>query len=317
MPAEIAKNISPAVLQQPEISFVRIFRTAKDYYLLTKPKVMVLLLISTACPMFLAAGELVSLKLMFFTMLGGALVSGSAAAINCVWEADTDRLMERTKNRAIAAGRLTPTQGTVFAIIIGMIGLLVMTVFVNPVAASISLFGHFFYVFVYTIWLKPITPQNIVIGGAAGAVPPMVGWAAVSGSISLTSALLFAVIFLWTPPHFWALALNKNADYRRAGIPMLPVVAGERVTHLQMCAYALALLPVSMLLVLTNEALGWLSMGVLMSLGVVFAWKTYELKRLGEAGHEDREAKAWDVFKFSLIYLTAFFACLVVDSVLC
>ncbi|MCL4130302.1 UNVERIFIED_CONTAM: hypothetical protein GTU68_051644 [Idotea baltica] len=312
MQAEIAKSTYSSIPTKSVSS--GILARAKDYYLLAKPKVLVLLLVSTVCPMFLAAAGPVSIQLIFFTLLGGALISGSAAAINCVWEADTDRLMERTKNRAVAAGRLSPMQGAAFAVIIGMIGLLVMTVFVNPVAASISLFGHFFYVFVYTIWLKPITPQNIVIGGAAGAVPPMVGWAAVSGSITLSSLLLFAIIFLWTPPHFWALALNKNADYRRAGIPMLPVVAGESITHRQMLAYAVSLLPVSMLLVLSNDSLGWFSMTVLLVLGVVFAWKTYELKCLGEDANEEKVAKAWDVFSFSLIYLTAFFVCLVVDS---
>ena len=313
MSAELAKDLNTYSSLDASRS---IGAVVKDYFLLMKPKVLLLLLISTACPMFLAAGGGVSFELLFWTMLGGTLVSGSAAAINCVWEAGTDRLMERTKNRAVAAGRLSPTQATVFALSIGMLGLLVMTIFVNPVAASLSLFGHFFYVFIYTIWLKPSTPQNIVIGGAAGAIPPMVGWAAVSNSVTLTSFLLFAVVFLWTPPHFWALALNKNSDYRRAGIPMLPVVAGERATHLQMLAYALTLPPVSILLVSTNPHLGWFSMCILTLISVVFAWKTYELKCLGDSLSEEREKKAWDVFSFSLIFLSLFFFCLVVDSLL-
>lgn len=309
---EATRQISAAVYARPLV----LKQTLRDYVQIAKPNILSLLLISTGCPMLLAAAGPVSLKLMLWTLLGGALLSGSAAAINCVWEKDTDKLMERTKNRPIAAGRLTPTEGTIFATVIGMLGLLVLTVFVNPVAAAIALFGHFFYVFIYTIWLKPITPQNIVIGGAAGAVPPMVGWAAVTGEISLTSILLFSVVFLWTPPHFWALALNKNQDYQRAGIPMLPVVAGERMTHRQMLGYALSLLPVSMLLVLSSDTLGWFSMTVLLTIGAIFSWKTYELKLLGDAADERKVAKAWDVFKFSLLYLSLFFFCLVADSLI-
>ena len=275
--------------------------------------------------MILAAGGKPHFPTVLWTLIGGALISGSASALNCVWEKNSDRLMERTRNRPIPAGRLSPTTGVVFSLAIGFCGLILMASLVNPLAAAIALFGHFFYVFVYTMWLKPSTAQNIVIGGAAGAVPPMVGWAAVTGTIDLTSVLLFLLVFLWTPPHFWALALNKNEDYRRAGIPMLPVVAGERATHLQMLCYAIALLPVSILLVFSNRDLGWFSLVMLSSIGCTFLYKVYQLRALGltqiaardpQAAAEACEKKAWDVFGFSLIYLALFFICLVLDATL-
>ena len=287
----------------------------EDYLSLTKPGVMSLLLVSTVCPMLLAGGGRVSVLLVLYTLLGGALISGSASAINCVWDRDIDRLMERTQKRPLAAARLLPLNAIIFSFVIGLLGLVVLALGANPLAASIALGGHLFYVFVYTMWLKRTTPQNIVIGGAAGAVPPMVGWAAVTGSLELTPILLFLLVFLWTPPHFWALALNKNSDYKRAGVPMLPVVAGESATHTQMLCYALALLPVSLLLVLTNPYLGWFSGCVLISLGIVFVVRIVELRALVHSDPELKTKKAWQVFGFSLIYLALFFGCLVIDSV--
>lgn len=288
-----------------------------DYLSLCKPKIIVLLLISTYCPMVLASGGKLEASLAFAALIGGALVSASASAINCVFEKDSDALMNRTKNRPIAAGRLSQKEGLIFAIVIGAIGLVVLYFACNPLAAALSLFGHFFYVFIYTIWLKRRTPQNIVIGGAAGAMPPLVGWAAVTGSVNLTALLLFLVIFLWTPPHFWALALNKNEDYQRANIPMLPVVAGEAATHKQMFYYALSLIPFSIWLVFSDPYLGNFSLVALLALGIVFAFKTWQLMDLGKKGAEKevREKKAWDVFGFSLVYLALFFVCLVVDSI--
>ena len=286
-----------------------------DCFSLMKPRIIPLLLISTCCPMVLASGGHAPFRLVIWVLLGGALISGSASAMNCIWERDIDRLMERTKNRPMAADRLSLTFSVGYAFVVGLLGLLILAYGANPLAAAIALGGHLFYVFVYTIWLKRITPQNIVIGGAAGAVPPMVGWAAVTGEINLTAVLLFLLIFLWTPPHFWALALNKNSDYQRAGIPMLPVVAGERSTHIQMLCYALALIPVSVLLVISDPRLGAFSLTAMILLGVIFAWKILELKILAIDAPAQKEKKAWDVFGFSLIYLGLFFVCLVVDSV--
>jgi heme o synthase len=289
-------------------------RVIADYISLTKPGIMVLLLISTLCPMVLAAHGDVTLVELVGALIGGALVSGSASVFNCVFDRDIDAVMERTKNRPLAAGRLAPKSAVIFGTIIGCSGVLIIATLLNPMAALIAVYGHLFYVVIYTIGLKRTTPQNIVIGGAAGAIPPLVGWAGVTGSLNLTALLLFLIIFLWTPPHFWALALNKNSDYKRAGLPMLPVVAGEAATHKQMLLYALALLPVSVWLVLSDELLGSFSMIMLLSLGAVFSWKVFQLKLLTDA--EAKTKKAWDVFGFSLIYLGLFFACLVIDSTL-
>jgi heme o synthase len=296
------------------VLFVSFMSYVSDFISLTKPKVISLLLVSTCCPMILASGGSVSVITICFTLLGGALISGSACAINCIWERETDALMQRTKDRPLAAGRLSPFPALIFALVIGVAGFLVLWFYLNPFAAGIALSGHLFYVFVYTMWLKPWTPQNIVIGGAAGAVPPLVGWAAVTGTLDLTAVLLFLVVFLWTPPHFWALALNKNQDYKRAGIPMLPVVAGEAVTHNQMLFYSILLIPVCILLVMTNDYLGWLSFIGMGTLSLIFTYKIIQLKRLIHSTSELRTKKAWDVFGFSLIYLAMFFFCLVIDS---
>ncbi len=291
-----------------------VYSFVSDLFSLMKPGVLTLLLVSTWCPMVLASKGTVSFPLVLLTLLGGALVSGSACGLNCWWERGTDALMERTKNRPLPAGRISPKTALIFSLSIGALGFLILWLYVNPLAALIALGGHLFYVFVYTIWLKPWTPQNIVIGGAAGAVPPLVGWAAVTGRVDLTAILLFLIVFLWTPPHFWALALNKNSDYQRAGIPMLPVVAGETVTHKQMFFYGLLLIPFSIFLVFSSEMLGWFSLVALSLLSAVFCFKIFQLKKLSVSAHDQKTRKAWDVFGFSLIYLAAFFVCLVVDS---
>lgn len=288
----------------------------KDFISLTKPKVMSLLLISTVCPMVLAAGWEINFSLLCIVLIGGALVSGSASAFNCIWDRDIDAIMERTLKRPIVLGRLTPGVAFLFSVSIGLLGLLILGYLVNPYAAAIALFGHFFYVFVYTIWLKRSSTQNIVIGGAAGAVPPMVGWVAVTGSLDVNAALLFLVVFLWTPPHFWALALNKNADYTKAHIPMLPVIAGEAKTLVQMFWYSIALIPCSLLLVLFNEKLGWISFVVMATLGIIFSWKILKLMRSTNDSAEQRSKGAWGVFGFSLVYLALFFVCIVVDALI-
>ncbi len=285
-----------------------------DFISLTKPGVMTLLLISTGCPMLLAAGGTLSWKIALSAIFGGALVSGSASAINCIWDRDIDAIMSRTKNRPLAAGRLSPVSALLFSLVLGLVGLAVLGYQLNPLAAGVALFGHFFYVFVYTMWLKRTTPQNIVIGGAAGAVPPIVGWVAVTGSIDLTALLLFLVVFLWTPPHFWALALNKNNDYQRAGVPMLPVVAGEKVTLNQMYWYSLSLIPVIGLLTVVNAELGWFFGVVMTGVNVIFSYLIYDLRSLPATMTEQKTEKAWRVFNFSLIHLTLFFVCLVIDS---
>ena len=287
-----------------------------DFISLTKPRILILLLISTCCPMVLAMQGTIQYEVMFWALISGALISGSASAVNCIYDRDIDVIMERTKQRPIPAGRLSVISSTVFALLIGFLGLFLMARFINPQAATVALFGHFFYVLIYTMWLKRSTPQNIVIGGAAGAVPPVVGWVAVTGEINLTAVLLFALVFLWTPPHFWALALNKNTDYQRAGIPMLPVVMGPEVTHLQMLVYSIALIPTTILLVMSDPQLGIFSMVLFLLLGGCFTFKIWQLKTMPlDTPLEHREKKAWDIFGFSLIYLACAFFTLVFDSV--
>jgi heme o synthase len=304
------QRISDLIKTNPIFSFVA------DLINLTKPGILVLLLISTACPMVLASGGDVTLHQIFLALMGGALVSGSASTFNCIFDRDIDAIMNRTKNRPLAAGRISVFTAFVFATILAILGIGILAIYLNLLAAALALFGHLFYVLVYTIWLKRTTPQNIVIGGAAGAIPPLVGWAAVTGNIGWTAFLLFLVIFLWTPPHFWALALNKNSDYQKAGIPMLPVVSGEEKTFRQMMFYGLSLIPVSMALVIVDEQLGWFSMLSLIGINLVFCFKIYQLWLFSKTNPEKKVSKAWDVFGFSLIYLGLFFICIVVDSTL-
>lgn len=314
-----SQEITVGAGSKPAQSFPANFEQSKSFVLdlisLMKPRVLSLLLISTICPMFLAAQGDVPSRAIFLALLGGFLISGSASVFNCVWDRDIDAIMERTKNRAIPAGRIAVSTAVIFGLLLGVLGYLILNFGLNTYAALIALFGHFFYVFVYTIWLKRITPQNIVIGGAAGAIPPLVGWVGVRGQLDFEAILLFLIIFLWTPPHFWALALNKNSDYQKAGVPMLPVVAGESKTHLQMLLYALSLIPISMWLVAFNKDLGFFSYATMLFLGIVFSYKVYDLMRSIDLAQEIKTKKAWDVFGFSLVYLALFFVCIVVDSI--
>lgn len=314
-----SQQASSTTLRNPALgpwSALELRAVVADFISLTKPGIIVLLLISTCCPMVIASRGAVPMDRVFWALVGGALMSGSASALNCIWDRDIDAIMLRTRNRPMAAGRLPLFAALLFSAALGAIGLVVLSHFLNPLSAAISLAGHLFYVFVYTIWLKRRTPQNIVIGGAAGAVPPLVGWAAITGSVNIDAVLMFLVVFLWTPPHFWALALNKNEDYRRANVPMLPVVAGERATYVQMAIYAVLLIPTSLLLVWTNEDLGVFSFVTLLLLGLVFLAKIVKLMRLKQPTLEVKTKAAWDVFSFSLLYLALFFVCLVVDSLL-
>lgn len=293
----------------------------KDYFELIKPRIIVLLLISTGCPMILAAHGQVHAATIFYALLGGALVSGSAGVLNCIWDKDIDAIMNRTKNRPLAAERVSVEGAFLYSLVLFVLGVGLIALQLNPLAAAVSIFGHFFYVLVYTIGLKRSSVQNIVIGGAAGAVPPIVGWVGVTGHIDLEAILLFLLIFLWTPPHFWALAINKNQDYQRAGVPMMPVVCGEVRTQREMFWYALSLLPVSWLLVAVNQDLGAVSFLSLTLLSATFAWKVHQLRPLvraadSQAVFEEKTKKAWDIFWFSIIYLALFFVCLVVDSMI-
>src|SRR4051794_9040087 len=217
----------------------------RDYLTLTKPKVQSLLLLTTVTTMYVAGDP--SPGLVFLTCLGGALSAGGAGAINHAVDRDIDRLMARTAERPVAAGRISPQAAIAFGSLLGAASFALLSLTVNPLAAALSLSGLCGYVFVYTLWLKRSTPQNIVIGGAAGAVPPLVAWAAVTGGLDGTAFYLFAIIFFWTPPHFWALSLLMKDEYAKVGVPMLPVVRGERETRRQILLYTILLYAVTQL----------------------------------------------------------------------
>jgi protoheme IX farnesyltransferase len=223
--------------------------TTAAYFQLTKPRIIVLLLVTTVPAMMLAERGVPSLGLVLATLLGGAIAAGSANAINCYLDRDIDEVMRRTRRRPLPAHRVTPEHALAFGYILGTISFFLLSVTVNVLAASLALSAIAFYVFVYTMWLKRSSVQNIVIGGAAGAAPALVGWAAVTGSVGLAAWVLFAIVFVWTPPHFWALAMRYSGDYRAAGIPMLPVVRGAEETRRQILLYSLVLFGTSLVLV--------------------------------------------------------------------
>jgi protoheme IX farnesyltransferase len=258
--------------------------------------------------MIMAAHGLPPLGLMFLTLLGGALSAASAGAFNCVYDRDIDRIMQRTKLRPVATGRISVRNGLVAATLAGIAGFGVLYLFVNPLAAWLSLSGNAFYVLVYTMWLKRRTPQNIVIGGAAGAVPPLVGWAAVTHQIGMPAIGLFAIIFLWTPPHFWALALIANSDYDKAGIPMYPNVYGVDRTKREILFYSLILVGVSLTLV-DVHVMGPVYGVAAVILGGILVYDAIKLT-------QDQTRKwARSLFKFSLLYLALICVAMVIDRI--
>ncbi|MEK9708219.1 MAG: heme o synthase [Alphaproteobacteria bacterium] len=282
-----------------------------DFVALLKPRVMTLVVFSGAVGLFVAPGALHPL-LAVVAILCIAVGSGAAGAINMWYDRDIDAVMARTSDRPLPAGRVAPGDALGFAIVLAAASVVLMAFATNVVAAGLLALAILFYVFVYTVWLKRRTPQNIVIGGAAGAFPPMIGWAAVTGDVSLVSLSLFAVIFLWTPPHFWALALYRSGDYARAGIPMMPVVAGRATTKRQMLAYTLILVPVSLTPALLGGA-GLVYAAGAAVLGLMFIASAIRVLREPE-GAEDRAAKA--MFGFSILYLFLLFAVLLADVLL-
>lgn len=284
-------------------------QTLTAYLQLTKPRIIYLLLITTVPAMILAQNGLPSPWLVLATLVGGALAAGGANAINCYVDRDIDHVMTRTRNRPLPAGQIEPWWALLFGISLGVLAFIWLTLLVNPLSALLALSGLLFYVLVYTLWLKRTTPQNIVIGGAAGAVPPLVGWAAVTGSLSLPALLLFAIIFVWTPPHFWALALRYRSDYARAGVPMLPVVCGEAETRRQIFLYTLALVAVSLLPVVL-QVVGYLYLAGALILGVLFI--RWALRVYREA---DTRA-VLGLFHYSIAYLGLLFAAMAVDRLL-
>jgi protoheme IX farnesyltransferase len=270
----------------------------RDYLTLTKPKVQSLLLFTTVTTMY-AAGD-PSAGLIFLTCLGGALAAGGAGAINHAVDRDIDRIMKRTADRPVASGRVSPAAAIAFGSALGVSSFVLLALTVNPLAAALSLSGLLGYVFVYTLWLKRTTPQNIVIGGAAGAVPPLVAWAAVTGGLDGMAFYLFAIVFFWTPPHFWALSLLMKDDYAKAGIPMLPVVRGEAETRRQIVLYTVLLYAVTQLPFCAG-GLGLAYLVPSMALGAVFVYFSVRLLSTGE--------RRWALrtYLFSLAYLALLF----------
>jgi protoheme IX farnesyltransferase len=280
----------------------------RDYLTLTKPRIMTLLLLTGAAGMFVGAQGVPPLGLFAVTMLGLGLACGGASALNHVLDRDIDALMgSRTERRPVASGRVTPAQALEFGIVLSAISFALLASAVNVLTAVLALVGNLFYVLVYTRWLKRSTPQNIVIGGAAGAVPPLVGYAAATGSLALPALWLFLIVFLWTPPHFWALALMIKNAYAAAGVPMLPVVRGDRETARQIVLYSLVMVAFT---VAVGLWLGPLYTGAAIVLGAVFVTLAVVLRRSLSRGH----AKL--LFHYSLLYLALLFTAAALDPVL-
>jgi protoheme IX farnesyltransferase len=287
-----------AVVAQPK-SLVR------DLVALTKPRIISLLLVTTIAPMFVAGHPSWSLVLAVF--VGGYLMAGGANAVNMYMDRDIDDRMSRTRLRPIPSGRMQPREVLAFGVLLSTTATYLFAATANVLTAALGLAGFYFYVFVYTRWLKRSTPQNIVIGGAAGAFPPLVGWAAVTNRIDLFAVYLFLIIFYWTPPHFWALALLKQKDYGKAGVPMAPLVWGESETKKQMFWYTLILIPLT-LLPCCFGALGIVYLALAAILDAVFLAEVLRVIRAAEWNK-----LAWKLYRFSLLYLALLFAAMVVD----
>jgi heme o synthase len=279
----------------------------KDFLMLTKPIVVLLLLVTTFAGMVIGAKAWPSLSLVFWTLLGGALAAGGSGAINQYLDREEDGKMQRTERRPIPSGRLTPGEGLAFGVAICLVSFYLMVAFVNLLAALLTLAGMIYYVLIYSIFLKKATVQNIVIGGGAGAIPPLVGWAASTGSLNIPSLFLFAVVFMWTPPHFWALALVKRKDYARAGIPMLPVIRGEVETRWQIMIYTVELVALTLLLPIFGLGSGIYLVSALF-LGAALLYSAWKVWRKG--GNK----LAWKMYRYSSMYLAFLFLALMVDA---
>jgi protoheme IX farnesyltransferase len=284
-------------------------QTISSYIDLMKPHVTVLLLGTTVAAMAIAVRGLPPLGLVLATLLGGAMSAGSANCINCYIDRDIDQIMGRTQRRSLPSGKVQPTQALIFGLILAVGSFLILTIFVNLLSALLATSAILFYVFVYTIWLKRTSAQNIVIGGAAGAVPVLVGWAAATNTITLPAIWLFAIIFYWTPPHFWALSLLIQKDYEKAHIPMMPVVMGEPETRKQIFLYSLLLLAVTLVL-FAMGAMGYLYLAAALILGGILLYMSVRLLR--------DKTKKWarTLFWYSNCYLAMIFAAMVIDRVI-
>ena len=297
------------MLTAPQLASVSLRSRVADYVALTKPRIIELLLVTTVPTMIVAERGLPSLWLIAATVIGGTMAAGGANAINMYVDRDIDRVMERTKNRPIASGRIAPRGALTFAITLEVAAFLFLWATVNLLSAVLAVSACLFYVFVYTLWLKRTSSHNIVIGGAAGAAPVLIGWSAVTNSLDWAPVVLFAVIFYWTPPHFWALAIRYRDDYARVDVPMLPVVASMRTTAVRILGYTLLLWALTVLFA-PVAGMGHLYLGAALILGAVFTWYAARLLR-------DRTPEtAMRVFTWSITYITLLFGAMAVDQLI-
>ncbi len=283
--------------------------TIRNYVSLTKPRIIILLLITTVPAMVVAERGWPAAWLVLATVAGGAASAAGANVINCWYDRDIDAVMRRTRGRPIVTGAIPAPHALIFGIALGAGAFLFLWATTTFAAATLALTALLFYVFVYTVWLKRRTPQNIVIGGAAGAFPPMVGWAAVTGDVSLAPFVMFAIIFFWTPPHFWALALRLKDDYAEAGVPMLPVTAGPAITRLQILRYSVMLVVISVLLTPAAD-LRWIYLTTALAGGGVFVAQAYRLWR------RPAQVSPISLYKYSLLYLAVLFVAMGADAAL-
>lgn len=287
----------------------------KAYVALTKPRIIELLLVTTAPAMFLAAGGVPNLVLVFWTLVGGTLAAGSANTFNCVLDRDIDEKMRRTRRRPMPRHQVAPLNGTIFGIIQGILATVVFAVFVNWLSAVLALVANAFYVLVYTMWLKRNMSQNIVWGGIAGCFPPLIGWTAVTNSVALPPLILFAIVFLWTPPHTWALAFRYREDYANAGVPMLPVVMSAPRVAWRILVYSVLMVIVSMTL-WPAAGTGWLYPLVAGLGGLVFIIEAINLWRRARAGALDAALKPMRLFHWSNSYLALIFLAAAIDPLI-
>ncbi len=298
-----ASHVTHPVALPPAATGVR--QVIGDYVELTKPKVQSLLLLTTVCSMEIAGNP--SLELIALTVVGGYLSAGGAGAVNHWYDRDIDAQMERTANRPVPSGRVAPRAALIYGIVLALASFVLLTTTVNLLAASLAFTGFLGYVFIYTVWLKRRTPQNIVIGGAAGAIPPLVGWAAVTGELAGLPIYMFAIVFFWTPPHFWALSLLMKDEYARVGVPMLPVVKGEQETRKQIVLYAVLLWAVTQLPFCAGGLGAIYLVGSLVLGGLLIAGAVQLYRRA------DRRS-ALRLYLFSLLYLALLFGVMVLDA---
>jgi protoheme IX farnesyltransferase len=302
----VSGTITRDVKDVPQFEFRR---RAKDFFLLSKPLIVALLLLTTYAGLVAGAKAWPSAPLAFWTLFGGALAAGGSSALNQYIDRELDKNMQRTAKRPLAEGRLTAAEGLSYGLALCLMSYYIMAGFVNLLAALLSLAGIFYYVFFYSVWLKKATVQNIVIGGGAGAIPPMVGWAAATGELSLAAWILFAIVFMWTPPHFWALAIVRRKDYENAGVPMMPVVRGEEQTRRQIMIYTIELITVTMLLPVFNLA-GTVYLVSALVLGGLLLYAAVRVWKIG--GNKT----AWTMYRWSSMYLAFIFLAVMIDAVI-